>query len=173
MRAWDDRSIEILASAHYEAMLADLKWADAAPLVRTEARRRMRAAVAALDAAGPLTLTARLVSGESVTLSWVDKHDSVPGFDENNNRFEAYTVAWWFTLGSDRHSGYSQADRWTAECSGDVPRYRALCEIASLRRAGVEPESMFVPTQPGIDTAHFLYDVKMIAEADAKEKVAA
>lgn len=173
MRAWDDRSIEILASAHYEAMLSDLKWADADPLVRADLRGRMREAVAALDQAGPLAMVARHESGTIVFLSYIDKGDTVPGLDGHNNRYEAFTCVWWFRLGAARHSGYCQADRWRAESSGNVSRYRALCEVGSLRRMGIDPVSVFVPVQPGVDEGYAPYDAELIAEADAQEKVPA
>lgn len=71
-----------------------------------------------------------------------DKGDCVPGFDEKANRFEAFTTYIRVKFADKRHNGglcenYVQVDRFAAEQSGDVNKFRFDNDLLALEGMGV------------------------------------
>ena len=85
--------------------------------------------------------------GGKAKLYFEDKGDIVPGFDEHQNRYEAFTTLLRLTFEDKRHNGqplinYIQVDRWRAEDSGDVAAYREKEDLAAIESMGVDLESL-------------------------------
>ena len=102
------------------------------------------------------TVRARMKDGTPIILRWEDKGTSVPGFDKDGNRYEAYTT--WFRAESESLNPfpeiYSQVRVSDARTSGNEGAFRVKNDDICLEAIGVDPMSIDLDTVDHSDLQH-------------------
>jgi hypothetical protein len=115
----------------------------------------VEAATRMLEAADKTAERTRLFGymkdGAKVAIEFQDKGDLLPGYDENRNRYEAFTSWWrlWFLEprgpnGEQIMEDYVQVERREAEIAADVDELRWEKDMLALDSMGVDTKREFV-----------------------------
>ncbi len=103
------------------------------------ASQKAAVSVSEISGLGGFEQRVRMLDGRSMIM-WVrDLGDRIPGWDMNENRFDAYTTHFRLEDGTEI---YAQTDKALADISGDVNAFRMQEDVAFLEAIGVDPSSL-------------------------------